>query len=356
MRLTGRYITILVIILMLGVARVVAHSMSSKAPFIEAPVLKASLIPFQERYVARVPQDYPTIQAAVDAVAEGGTVLIGPGIYKENLIVTKSLRLVGAGQERVQIQYSDPNSPIIDFLPGTAITLQIHIQDLTIGDPTFPIEQVVDPPTPTSPRLTGKGLSIFAPVQIVLRRVIIAGLAAGVSGLASYYGFFSSQIILEEVSLARNGVGLSLVGAQIFTFRSQIEENIVGITASDLLLLTQSSVSKNRNIGIIFAISGISEPKLIGHIRDNEFRQNGIGISLAAGREGHRILIQENRFVQNEKYGIVIQDPACPISPLLPSPPKSALIQVEGGSNEFYNNSQDLCPADYPWPPGFRKP
>ncbi len=155
--------------------------------------------------------------------------------------------------------------------------------------------------------------------------------------------------------MARNGVGLYLLRAQIFTFRSKIEENIVGIVASDLLLLSRSSVSKNRNIGIAFAISGIAEPKLIGHMRDNEFMQNGIGISVAAGREGHWIFIQENRFVQNEKYGIVIQDPTCPISPLPLSPPKSVLVQVEGGSKEFQNNGQDLCPPDYPWPPGFRK-
>jgi pectin methylesterase-like acyl-CoA thioesterase len=49
----------------------------------------------QERFVVRVPEDFPTIQTAIDAVAEGGTVLIGPGTYQENLKITKSLRLVG---------------------------------------------------------------------------------------------------------------------------------------------------------------------------------------------------------------------------------------------------------------------
>ncbi len=87
-----------------------------------------------ERFVARVPEEFPTIQAAIDAVAEGGTVLIGPGVYKENVQIRKSLRLVGAGQERVQIKYEDPDRPIIEILPGAAITLQIYIQDLVIMD------------------------------------------------------------------------------------------------------------------------------------------------------------------------------------------------------------------------------
>jgi pectin methylesterase-like acyl-CoA thioesterase len=43
----------------------------------------------QERFVVRVPEDFPTIQTAIDAVAEGGTVLIGPGTYQENLKITK---------------------------------------------------------------------------------------------------------------------------------------------------------------------------------------------------------------------------------------------------------------------------
>ena len=36
----------------------------------------------------RVPQDYPTIQAAVDAAKSGGLVLVSPGVYKEAVTVT----------------------------------------------------------------------------------------------------------------------------------------------------------------------------------------------------------------------------------------------------------------------------
>ena len=44
----------------------------------------------------RVPADYPTIQAAVDAAASGDTIRIAPGVYVEQTRVTnKSLTLVG---------------------------------------------------------------------------------------------------------------------------------------------------------------------------------------------------------------------------------------------------------------------
>jgi hypothetical protein len=48
--------------------------------------------------VWHVPGDYPTIQAAVDAAAEGDTILVAPGVYSENVVVSTSrLKLRGAG-------------------------------------------------------------------------------------------------------------------------------------------------------------------------------------------------------------------------------------------------------------------
>lgn len=350
MQLLGRYMTILAIALILDVAGAVTRPM---------PLASLPETLLQERYVVRVPEEFPTIQQAIDVVAEGGTVLIGPGLYKENLTITKSLHLVGAGQEHVQIQGDSSEGSvykIISFFSRS--TLQVYIQDLTIGDPTFPIEQVV-PVTPTSPKPSGIGLWVlFAPVQMVLRRVTLGGLFEGVSG-SKYYDqgvVLSSEIVLEEANFVRNWIGLSSSG-QLVIIRSKIEENITGIwMLGGQLSLSQSSVSKNRSLGI-----GLSRPsnpyagqEFMGYIVGNEFRQNGVGISLGSAVEGDWIVIGHNRFVQNELYGIVIQDPACPIDPELPLP-KSAPIRIFGGGNEFQTNGQDLCPPDYPWPPGFRK-
>ncbi len=313
----------------------------------------------QERFVVRVPQDFPTIQAAIDAVADGGTVLIGPGLYKENIQITKSIRLVGAGQERVQIQGNDNSKdPIISFF--SRATLQVYIRDLTIGDPTFPIEQVA--PAPTNLKLSGIGLWIlFASVQMILKRVTLGGLALGVSGSGRIYEngiSFPSQIILEEVNLVRNGIGL-FSEANLLVIRSKIEENLIGIAAEHLSLY-QSSVSKNRFGGISLgrAINPLVKPESLGSITENEFRENGVAIHLVSMIEGDWVTIGYNRFIQNKQYGIVIEDPACPTYPeLLPPKPivKSAPIQIIGGGNEFQNNGQDLCHADYPWPPGFRR-
>ncbi|MCK4734171.1 MAG: right-handed parallel beta-helix repeat-containing protein, partial [Methanophagales archaeon] len=43
--------------------------------------------------VIRVPEDYPTIEAAVDAARAGNTIIVGDGIYTENVKVNKSLTI-----------------------------------------------------------------------------------------------------------------------------------------------------------------------------------------------------------------------------------------------------------------------
>jgi len=43
----------------------------------------------------KVPSEYKTIQRAIDAAAAGDTILVGPGLYKENLILRVSASLIG---------------------------------------------------------------------------------------------------------------------------------------------------------------------------------------------------------------------------------------------------------------------
>jgi parallel beta-helix repeat protein len=50
--------------------------------------------------IIRVPQDYPTIQEAINAASNGTTILVAPGYYVENVIVNKTVSLVG--EERTE--------------------------------------------------------------------------------------------------------------------------------------------------------------------------------------------------------------------------------------------------------------
>jgi len=62
-------------------------------------------VPTQYAPTLRVPQDYPTIQRAVDHARPGGMVLIGPGVYEESVTVTTPY---------LTIRGTDRNRTIID--------------------------------------------------------------------------------------------------------------------------------------------------------------------------------------------------------------------------------------------------
>lgn len=51
----------------------------------------------------RVPEQYPTIQAAIDAAAAGDVITIGPGNYKESLVIQRDLVLLGAGATATEV-------------------------------------------------------------------------------------------------------------------------------------------------------------------------------------------------------------------------------------------------------------
>ena len=58
--------------------------------------------------VLAVPTDHPTIQDAVEAALEGDEILIGPGVWYENIYVNKQITITGAGQGVTIIDGSQP--------------------------------------------------------------------------------------------------------------------------------------------------------------------------------------------------------------------------------------------------------
>jgi parallel beta-helix repeat protein len=66
-----------------------------------------------------VPQDYPSIQEAIDAAETGDTIVIAPGVYHEQLIIDKNLTLLG--QKGSQTTFEGSGSGIaVTLLPGAS--------------------------------------------------------------------------------------------------------------------------------------------------------------------------------------------------------------------------------------------
>jgi hypothetical protein len=80
---------------------------------------------------------YQQIQAAVDAAHSGNEILVAPGRYHENVVITKSLTISGtASADQVVLEAKEPNKPtVFVWNPATqpaALPLQAKLEKLTI--------------------------------------------------------------------------------------------------------------------------------------------------------------------------------------------------------------------------------
>lgn len=91
------------------------------------------LIPFRfglaksSQATVTVPDDYPTIQAAVNASGAGATIFIKAGTYHEHVTINKSLSLVGEAAQNTTIDGDDTSGNVV-FVTTDNVTLS----DLTI--------------------------------------------------------------------------------------------------------------------------------------------------------------------------------------------------------------------------------
>src|SRR4029077_19458484 len=77
-----------------------------------------------------VPQDYLTIQLAINAASPGDTVMVSAGVYNGNITIGKSLILMGVSATSVIVNASN-------LAPGITVnaTSAVSISQLTIEDP-----------------------------------------------------------------------------------------------------------------------------------------------------------------------------------------------------------------------------
>src|SRR5262245_35010873 len=74
----------------------------------------------------RVPDQFATIQAGVDASSAGDTVCVGPGTYQENVRIEHSIRLAGSGPTKSIIVGQGNDSTVTTDQDGSVNNFMIE--------------------------------------------------------------------------------------------------------------------------------------------------------------------------------------------------------------------------------------
>jgi len=153
----------------------------------------------------------------------------------------------------------------------------------------------------------------------------------------------NSEVLLERVMV--HGSGLELSEGEITITGSLISGNWEGmfINWKAEVTIIQSRISGNRR-GIVTD----GRPRIT--ILNSEIAYNGgDGIELGGDTS---LEADDNRIFANGGYGIRLVRRECG-----DQADGSKGVNVKGRGNEIFDNAKgDLCPEDYPWPEGFRKP
>jgi hypothetical protein len=445
-------------------------------------LLKGELMPMPEQPPRewRVPEDFPTIQAAIDAAQEGDTILIAPGVYREHLVIPKSVTLQGSSPAETILEgessefepfweeeprLSEQGPFFVSSIQGItpyqrkvappAIVIQaqkVQIRSLQIRPQGWQaaLEQLEGIPSLPNPLRAGivieRGAEAFiehviirhAHYGVVVRRgasltlhqsvlhnwhigIEIWGRAVVEDSSLHNEDIYESEssekaIIVNgegRATLRRNRFSIFHVSYDIPPPHRYGDFNDGAVTADGELALEDNQIVGDWDFGVHVGGNAVIRNNLViyrGHydagievygeavvegntvlammphgvgiqinpraqatVRHNKISQNSIGIEVV----GATAQLVENEVYAN-KNGIqlthhwqgdgqvelvrnkVSQNEECGISAHRYVEGKKVYEifagQLTGEGNEVQGNLQaDLCPADYPWPPGFKK-
>ncbi len=206
-------------------------------------------------------------------------------------------------------------------------------------------------------RPQGFGVAIGLAASAELRQNRVEGNLFGIGAFQGARGPTSKQLLLTPRLIAQgnhvqgNGWGIWLRGAEATLEGNEILQNDVSALPLDPELWYWLDFF-SPSAGIL--IQG-GQPL----IQSNRIMRNGLGVVLQLQSSPTFL---GNQILSNSEYGIALyQHPCFDLSvsnPLIEAMAEELKFQgkVSGEANELSGNGKaDLCPADYSWPPGFRK-
>jgi len=265
----------------------------------------------------QVPQNYRTIQAAIDDET-CDAVAVAPGTYKENLKIERSLKITGVDREKITIFGKELGYPVI-LIQGSQ-DVSVIIEGLSL------VEAKAD-----ETKYGGCADRPVCPAGMVIRgeaKVTVQDAKITRNASDGIFLLDSAQATISNIIISGNAVGCSPGWI------------CMGIDVADAAQATISgtSVANNRLAGIWVRRSAQAR------ILNSQISGNGLdGISLSDRGTAE---IQGNRIFNNKRCGVHVVAWEWGLE-----------VRVSGERNEIFDNKEgDLCPSDFAWPMNFIKP
>jgi parallel beta-helix repeat protein len=326
--------TLIFLLILLSVATVLqARVTIIKASMKGAAIVDASALIF-------VPENYTSIQEAINAAVPGDTIHVNNGVYHENIIINKTLTLVGEDPETTVIEGSSANLSTV-YVYGTNVN-DIILRNFTIrgspsywgvyllGSPNCTIENNVisnnhggiiadssDNGTFTNNTITGnmyEGLFFFQSSGHTMRNNTISG---------NLYNFGIEESTFDDdidksnlvngkhIYFLRNETGatidpntypdigyLALINCSDLTIQDlNFTNNVIGITLEQ----TNNTILRN-NTYANNAVGAAVQDSTNNTLSDNNITNNGQGITLT---DSPHNTLRNNNLTANQQHIVI---------------------------------------------------
>ncbi|KAA0002123.1 MAG: hypothetical protein FE046_00460 [Thermoplasmata archaeon] len=234
--------------------------------------------------IVYVPDDYPTIQDAINNATDGDTIVVRDGTYYENVVVNKSITLMAG------------SSPVIDGMGGTGINITANntvVQDMTIincstgvyiHNDSFTIHGVLlDNNTICNATGTDAyGISLLEAQDNTFENTTICnftqvtGTAYGVYMVESNGSEFINLTIYELDVVVQTDYGIYLDNSHWNNFTGIVIYDLNGDSADYGIYLTDSNNNSFENTSIynVTASNGDAYGIYLSHSDNNTFSEN----------------------------------------------------------------------------------
>jgi len=245
----------------------------------------------------RVPQDYPTIQAAINAAKKGDIIQVSADIYYENVDINKEIKLMGANKDTTIIDGKQSGNVIYVETSGITIT------GFTIRNGNNGIRVMS---TIGSVNITGNiirnnryGVSLIGDeITPTTGNIIVGNTFRNNSNVSvSFKSSLSNIISLNDISGSAYGIKLSL------TDTTTISNNLLTSNSYSIHITygTGNNVLNNTGIDNSFGIYALYSDDLL--IRDNRVSGSTYGIELYGS---YNSTILYNNVSDNPSYSIYL--------------------------------------------------